>query len=1252
MEPIVLEQPQPSEFAFTPYPQICQPAPASHLRPLDSTYPPLESTYSPLDSYPNDTGYRSNDKGNVKDWNKDAGSDEYGDEDVDASRGNISTFIVIGPNINGEDMDDNVDSSNTLGMLQSQTDEVEKAARMNWLPPYQQPQHAYANYDRLLETSVPPFELNYTRPFISKPLEYENPTGDSNANANTDSRPPSIVNSTGATDPSKLFLANFIAMDHSRESGVRDEEDDDTKRLWYLREIGDSVISELQSQSKQPVAVPQDEDWKDKTCETFAENKELSQIKPGVQTRVRLHRQIELSKDGYVEFSIKAEATGPMKLKMHYIALERCDSNDLEDLVLYGEGKPQEFINIRHNYGNDGSNNTEANYRGKEIEKSSLKRPVLGVHSYDISSSGSHATTLCFHEDNHAIIEVWSLSDLDNTDDIKNGSEETPRRHTLPLARGRIEASAANHPDLMDICFSISDDGNYVAIHSNDSSIKGIPCHIFSHGPKAPAYENISRPRQLSQITLPTGLENYYGHGTFQFIPADNASDGTSDLEYYITCDGKALSIYKTTGNWERIRMIVLSFEPRLDAALDAFLGMRGRYFAWTGDLGVVSIWDLETCKQISHFQVEDGDAGTHACLSRDGSLVAVSVKGAITIHETLSGIKVAEYGYGLGDNNYFEIILENEFAIVLDQLEGKESEVKMVKRKVVRLGDMSVVREHSIHRDYGLRYPAPMDGQLLSYSQGSVVNIIRMDSKMIGAPEPRRFKDSLLTRASVDQIAQWANHTYTSSSGDTFNLSATTSVIRGRWMTVLTMKFTNPQYDSGSLSRLTIPLGTSHITYPTLFLGASSRLAIVTGRYLQVWKLSSATASDNNIAELELVWALQEEDEKKHKLSDICQRLVQCAYMDHESGAQFLIELQPARWWRRLKQMPIEPAREHIEVVTVPCSANDTLSVSLEYRVRQGIRGAVDMYISGAPACQKAVARYLRSLIRPSDENPVSSIVTLCKFWKHQQKSYFEKIMADLLPKTEITWIPETNAGKRDKEQDPLAILMKIAETQPAAIGVAKVIMHYCVSHANSSRNLSFLAPIFGSMHDVMNMFPEEALECLSRMAFIPAKDRSYIIDNHVIVPPPTLRLQFWRPAQKLSETREPIMQLCVSPTRPDPSNDKFTLPVFMASFDAIWFYNNDGDSDSDGDGESDGESDGDGYRDGRTLSRALATTTKTTDGEAIVGKSEMSRWKILFHMIRLKSTLQSKMFVECYDFNLEFFENPAIAALVAYKW
>ncbi|KAG0007492.1 hypothetical protein BGZ80_004599 [Entomortierella chlamydospora] len=251
----------------------------------------------------------------------------------------------------------------------------------------------------------------------------------------------------------------------------------------------------------------------------------------------------------------------------------------------------------------------------------------------------------------------------------------------------------------------------------------------------------------------------------------------------------------------------------------------------------------------------------------------------------------------------------------------------------------------------------------------------------------------------------------------------------------------------------------------------------------------------------------------------------------------------------------------------------------------------------------------------------PISCLVTFCRKWTLKDRVEMEALLRDLLPTSRVTWVPDLRCCET---MDPLSIILKSAETQPSALGVARIIMDYCVAHANRSRNLAFLAPFFHSLHRVMNNFPDEALERLGRIAFVEAPQRAYIIDNHIIVHPPTLRLRFWKSIKKpLCKTKDPILQLHFSSSTPDESNYRFPLPVFMASFDALW----------------------------HNMKEKPAGCYSNPNLE-MPGSKRTSRWRMIYSAVQLKGRLWTKPHVECHNFNLESFDNPAIAALVAYKW
>ncbi|KAF9437507.1 hypothetical protein BGZ76_000440 [Entomortierella beljakovae] len=915
-----------------------------------------------------------------------------------------------------------------------------------------------------------------------------------------------------------------------------------------------------------------------KTCKTIVSNEELRNLPTERFTRLRLHRQIELSASGPMElsFSFGGGAIGSFELR--YITLES-GQNGVYDHVLYGEGKPQQFISVGHS-------------------RESSQRKTLNVHSYAISSSGSHAVTLYF-DSGRAFLEVWDLRET-----REHSLSSVPRVHSTPIARVCINAFTANHPDLMDISLSISNFGSQVVIHSAEPSECGIPCHIYSCEPPAPVDHDITKTWNLSLRPVCQGLNGYYGYGAFHF--ATNEAPYEKD-ERYIVCDGSTVSVFNIHGDWYRVRQLTLSVDMNLDAALAVFLSMRGRYFAWTGVKGIVSIWDTIAGKQVAFIPLEEDHSSVYANMSRDGSMVAVSIKGRVSIYQTFSGVKLGDFEPGLSDENYFEVVLERDHFMVLDQPQGDGLE-QIGCRRLISTRDMSVSKTLNIHQDYEVQYPVPIANPAFAFAQGSVVNIVKSANALAPPREGSNScdHDCLMDVLPVDLFTEDEVLEYGYDEKPVFSMVATQSRIHGNRMTVLTISYQG----SDKLRQFTLPLGPAQVVYSGVFVPSTSQLVLATGRYIQIWKLSTEPGTE--LAELETVWKLK--DEGREHVGDICHRKIAsanaCTYGTHLS-----LDLYPERWFRKSRELPRVSKRNAVETATYPIFTMDTIGTTEPFRINHGIQGLIEIYAYGDADCQNAVIRHLHTLVRPSVKTRVSAIATLCRFWTPEKRIFHEEIMAQLLPSTHITWIPESNAANGI---DPLAVVLKAAESQPSAIGVAKIIMEYCMNHANASKNLSFMAPIFNSWRKIISLSPGEGLKCLDRMAYIPTQQRSYIVNNHEIAHSPKPRWAFWRKdPSPLWKTVDPIMQLQVSPMKPNPLNEQFTKPVFVASFDALWHYKQ----------------------------------NYTKDTEVDPGKGTL--WiKTFFYSIWLKVRLTNQVYVECKDTSLEYFDNPAIAALVDYKW
>lgn len=303
------------------------------------------------------------------------------------------------------------------------------------------------------------------------------------------------------------------------------------------------------------------------------------------------------------------------------------------------------------------------------------------------------------------IIEVWDIPQ----NELK-ATPVLPSRSTQPLARTSIKASTSGYADLSNICLSISSLGSFVVFHSDDPLEKRLTGCVLIRSELT---------EDLTEKDICKGLQNFCGldfcgFGSFHIMDVNHPRE---EDEVYIACDGMSVTLYKAYDVWTQLYTISLAIESDLDAAKTLFSSLRGQFCVWTGAHGVVSIWNLETKEHISYISVNGDSAGIRAHLSADGSLIAISDKGCISLYRAMSGIKLAEYREGLEGERYFEVILEKDHFMFSKPIrEGDTPNVRY--REVVNIRDMSVVRDLCLHKDYTLNMPISSAKKLFAYSQ------------------------------------------------------------------------------------------------------------------------------------------------------------------------------------------------------------------------------------------------------------------------------------------------------------------------------------------------------------------------------------------------------------------------------------------------------------------------------------------------------------------------------------------------------
>ncbi|KAF8950708.1 hypothetical protein BGZ46_004372, partial [Entomortierella lignicola] len=908
--------------------------------------------------------------------------------------------------------------------------------------------------------------------------------------------------------------------------------------------------------------------------------------------RLRFFRQINYEGDETAQYlTIQINTVRKLeslqKFQLHYLEIQHSQYRSTEqstDHVVFGSGKPDLIVSA-------GPNNP------------SPEDAPVEIMGFDISDTGDYAATLYF-QDEMAYLDVWDLRSkrLELNDD----STKQPQVINRPFAQAKFPLEDSDFVNI-----DISSTGSQVVVFGLEGT-SGIPFLRYKTVPAAPADKDLSLPWKLEKAeTICDG--NYYFTTSFYRSDLTNTDE---EAEKCFVSDGCTFSVYNIQDNWTLIYSIDIQDKLDLRTANVPYTSIQGNYFAWITAIGVVTVWNFETGKLVSHIFTGAEHQIGNPCLSPDGSMIAIPVKNTIQIRDTHTGVKLGVYNKNLSNDGSFEVVFGNEFFMTYDTAKSTVRRLGAYDaRSIVNVRDLQVVNTVNIHVDYHVDYPQNIVEPIFFYNHGPNLNIKKLGN-ILSPPAAKKCGVDIDCPRSKLEILDFFPDSYypvTNKAGEKFIITSSLPFKRDMFITEIGVSFTN---ENGTKKNMKIPLGCNDVDYQGIFVPGSSQLVLISGGYVQLWTLS---ATDPQLCELDLIWKFEATPEEVNE-DDSCEQTINAA-LACEHGTSIRVDLDETLWYKAYTSEEYDTPNLKPGTLTIPITKEDTFPLTVEERHKLGFHGLIPLYIFGEEDCKEAVVRYIEGHLHPTLKNTTECLLSIISCWKPQLRLDFQKLISKVLPTGNVTWIPEIPYNKKT---DPLAAIIEVSKTHPTAITVAKVIMNYCTSRAARSRNLAFLGPFFGSLHEVMEIVPEQAFECLYRIAFIPVMHRSYIVDNCIIAYPPKFHLKFWEPVHKpLALQKDPIMQLDIISDAADSSNDKFTRPVFMASFDALWHY-------------------------------AGLDSPETKKNSEIAESSNVGTttwWKTLYHMIRLKSRLRIHNYVECYDFDIEFFDNPAIAALVAYK-
>ncbi|KAF9085397.1 hypothetical protein BGX29_001979 [Mortierella sp. GBA35] len=261
------------------------------------------------------------------------------------------------------------------------------------------------------------------------------------------------------------------------------------------------------------------------------------------------------------------------------------------------------------------------------------------------------------------------------------------------------------------------------------------------------------------------------------------------------------------------------------------------------------------------------------------------------------------------------------------------------------------------------------------------------------------------------------------------------------------------------------------------------------------------------------------------------------------------------------------------------------------------------------------------------SDDRTVSvpTMKKLCEDWGMTEDG--TSLFTQILSLPECQWVPPSIM-----EFNPVQYFLDEAESRRTALhakAVFRLLSDYCHQRAKSEHNLLFMSPIAACLPTLLDPdlpHPKSAILALQKMAFFPVSLRSVIMERHALIHPPEFRVEFWNPNPRpLFQCKGPILQLessGASEVKIDATKDAFKEEIFAATFNMIW------------------------------TDKCEPDILKDTSYSAGVSPS-IFYWITMAPFVvgyKLRPWLGTT--VTCHEFPPDALDNPALSALILYKW
>ncbi|KAF9140294.1 hypothetical protein BGX30_006738 [Mortierella sp. GBA39] len=847
-------------------------------------------------------------------------------------------------------------------------------------------------------------------------------------------------------------------------------------------------------------------------------------------------------------------------------------------------------------------------------EYDSLTRTFKRVTHSSYSGDGRFVVIKTLADEDE-FLEVWDLQDYEIANVLGGDDSEStekvmvkPYRATpvtwIPLIRGGETDVSISWDGSLVVLFETerpeaTEDDKEDPLENYQGRFAIYKCSRNDNGASEKPSSRMSLVRHDVQHTCPR-LRNYIGEGVFHIV--DKSNPDPKD-ELFVACNGITIDIYSTFEDWTPLRSIVMdsafaSQNIQFDMAFTMFNQIQGRYLVTTNDT-VAFTFDIILGTLVS-FSTNLSIAQVvmmnyYSSVSADGDWIAIPGFRHVDVYQTQTWTLQGSY--------------------VFDEVESDERVTQVM---FMDSGRLLYIMVGLIANIYWQRRP----GYILDVATMSVVgrvaaigcdsvNSTRLDGSGQGLIcsgytklWDTRLADLRTHRSPTGDVSRCTdrcNHPDsihsgveegTSPSGLRLKIQRTDTSIGSQLKrdkrSSVTVTMTDPT--GAQIKKMVVPLPRgSNLEQAAFFADCRYLLVVAKGTFM-AWTVPATAEGD-----FRLQMILQGEDDKEWT---ICTHGIVSRSSDEGEEGRHLVG--------HVRQPFTEP-------------------LAGEFLI--GLGNMMRFYELADVGLRQDILRYYgRHINSYPDKTKVDwNVLYACAYmWGPENHHTMCGFIKDLLSFPGVRWVPHYSLSV---ELNPLAALLDKAKTEPFANAVVQIIVDYCLRQAKAAQDPHFLSPILQclpSLVDPKQLYSEMAQTIYREVAFFPTQGRDFIVANHILINPSTFRWKFWQPYPwGLHQYRDQVLQFNTHKI-PNPPKGNFTRDIFQASFDLLWYKAEDAGSQDSSDGSQ-----------GATIAKTLFSWPHA-----------------IWMMVLRKCKLRHNTTIECYPFELEALDNPALMALVEYKW